>query len=164
MWWIYTTLHVLIMCSSLIWIRCKEQYKFSRGDSNYSYFIKGPPKRDPNSQSSKTTYDEKQYLVQALLDQYNGNNDLFGVWSLPPSTRPWHTHTNAMVYWSSCFRILHMNLKILWRCTGLMRILGGIIISISQRSNRLMIYSTGNKLFFAEVPHLLGETDPQAVC
>jgi hypothetical protein len=24
--------------------------------------------------------------------------------------------------------------------------------------------STGNKLFFVEVPHLLGETDPQAVC
>uniref|UniRef100_A0A0E0M970 DUF3615 domain-containing protein n=1 Tax=Oryza punctata TaxID=4537 RepID=A0A0E0M970_ORYPU len=28
--------------------------------------------------ASKTTYDEKQYLVQAILDQYNDDNNLFG--------------------------------------------------------------------------------------
>jgi hypothetical protein len=49
------------------------------------HYLYGPPKRDPSSPSSKTTYDEKQYLVQAILDQYNDDNKLFGVYSPPPS-------------------------------------------------------------------------------
>uniref|UniRef100_A0A0D9XL14 DUF3615 domain-containing protein n=1 Tax=Leersia perrieri TaxID=77586 RepID=A0A0D9XL14_9ORYZ len=61
--------------------RCKEPCKFSHVDRmihDCKHYLQGPPERDPNSPSSKTTYDEKQYLVQAILDQYNDNNNLSG--------------------------------------------------------------------------------------
>ncbi|KAG0512642.1 hypothetical protein BDA96_10G031500 [Sorghum bicolor] len=110
--------------------RCKEQYDLSRGDSNYPYFLKGPPKRDPNWQSSKNTYDEKQYLVQALLDQYNSDNDLFG--DLAHELKDllkWHW-IEEDPWW-----YYHFNFT----------------------TKRKADDSTDNKLFFAEVSHFLGE-------
>ncbi|BAT11463.1 Os10g0494950 [Oryza sativa Japonica Group] len=61
--------------------RCTQSGEFSRVDRmihDCKHYLYGPPKRDPSSPSSKTTYDEKQYLVQAILDQYNDDNKLFG--------------------------------------------------------------------------------------
>ncbi|XP_022681451.1 uncharacterized protein LOC101773089 isoform X3 [Setaria italica] len=55
--------------------RCKEQDAFSHGDrmkQDCKYFLDGPP-IDPNLRRSKTTYDEERYLIEALLDRYNGS-------------------------------------------------------------------------------------------
>ncbi|KAJ1257823.1 hypothetical protein BS78_10G026000 [Paspalum vaginatum] len=57
---------------------CEEHYNFSIVDRmvhNSKYYLDGrTPRRGPNSPN----YDEKRYLVQALLDQYNDQHNLFG--------------------------------------------------------------------------------------
>ena len=45
---------------------------------NCKFYLDGTPKRGPNS----PTEDEKIYMVQAVLDQYNEDQKLFGVCSL----------------------------------------------------------------------------------
>jgi hypothetical protein len=42
---------------------------------NCKFYLDGTPKRGPNS----PTEDEKIYMVQAVLDQYNEDQKLFGV-------------------------------------------------------------------------------------
>ena len=76
---------MLILWNALIWIRCKDQVKLSVVDRlihNCKFYLDGTPKRGPNS----PTEDEKIYMVQAVLDQYNEDHNLFGgLVSLPPS-------------------------------------------------------------------------------
>ncbi|XP_072149103.1 uncharacterized protein [Setaria viridis] len=84
--------------------RCKEQDAFSHGDrmkQDCKYFLDGPP-IDPNLRRSKTTYDEERYLIEALLDRYNGSYKML-VRSCTSDTQDMRRRT----------RILHMNLKIL---------------------------------------------------
>ena len=71
---------MLILWNALIWIRCKDQVKLSVVDRlihNCKFYLDGTPKRGPNS----PTEDEKIYMVQAVLHQYNEDNNLFGVCS-----------------------------------------------------------------------------------
>ncbi|CAN6172339.1 unnamed protein product [Urochloa humidicola] len=59
---------------------CKEQGNLNIVDRmvhNCKYYLDGTPRRGLNSPSNKT-YDEKRYLVQALLDQHSDAHNLFG--------------------------------------------------------------------------------------
>ncbi|KAL6606580.1 hypothetical protein ACP70R_042233 [Stipagrostis hirtigluma subsp. patula] len=97
-------------------LRCrasKELDKLSHVDRmihEYKYYLDGTPKRGPNSPS----VDNNRYLVQALLDQYNEDHNLFG----------------------------HMNLKFSLGSNGFVRIMHGTIISISERSKKKLMIST----------------------
>ncbi|KAL6861572.1 hypothetical protein ACP4OV_017272 [Aristida adscensionis] len=58
----------------------KEQDKCSLVDwlvYQHKYYLDGTPKRGPNSPNTNTN-DVKSYFVQALLDKYNEENNLFG--------------------------------------------------------------------------------------
>ncbi|KAF8662158.1 hypothetical protein HU200_056352 [Digitaria exilis] len=59
--------------------RCKDQGNLNIVDRmvhNCKYYLDGTARRGPNSPSKN--YDEKRYLVQALLDQYSDDHNLFG--------------------------------------------------------------------------------------
>ena len=92
---------------------------------NCKFYLDGTPKRGPNS----PTEDEKIYMVQAVLHQYNEDNNLFGVCS-PSLPLVFLILIRCFVDFF-CFRIMHMNWKLLWGSNGFVRIIGGTIISIS---------------------------------
>ncbi|XP_039845437.1 uncharacterized protein LOC120704951 [Panicum virgatum] len=75
---------------------CKDQVKLSVVDRlihSCKFYLDGTPKRGPNS----PTEDEKIYMDQAVLDQYNEDHNLFGgLVSLPPSL-PHHTHKTEIM-------------------------------------------------------------------
>nr|CAB3469382.1 unnamed protein product [Digitaria exilis] len=59
--------------------RCKDQGNLNIVDrmvDNCKYYLDGTARRGPNS--PRKNYDEKRYLVQALLDQYSDDHNLVG--------------------------------------------------------------------------------------
>jgi hypothetical protein len=52
----------------------------------HNYYPDGTPKRGHNSRSKTHPDEEQHHLVEAVLDQYNEDNNLFGV--CPPSFSP----------------------------------------------------------------------------
>ena len=105
---------MLIISNALMQIRLKKRHKVSHLDwmiQQCCFYPDGTPKKGPDSPARKNPNDYQRCLIQALLDQYNEDHDLFQVISL----RQMYVDAQIMVYDSltEClvinFRVLNMN-------------------------------------------------------
>ncbi|XP_024314357.1 uncharacterized protein LOC100837750 [Brachypodium distachyon] len=118
---------------------CMEQAKVSVTEMAIRkclYWPDGTRKKCSKSHAIEKDCDDKRRFVQALVDNYNKDHNLFGVCSLPPSL-------SVLLP-----GILHMNLKMFCIANQFLRTVWCTIISISQqRLKELMILTLAPTIY-----------------